>query len=484
MIRAALFTGVVSGFFIGIGIAAEESAAPAASPKPSAAPSKLRKLDMARVRENIRFHNDYALETAKNVLAIYDAANDASEKWYAQGRTAVELFIYWSIGSDFYGEGLLQTANNYAKAAYDKGCRDPLIRTICDVYTYQEKHSIKMEGATEQRENIESIFKSGYPTICKYDAAVAGVRNVAHFTLERNKRGWKEDMTPAIEFWKSYLDQALAELSSLIQAGAPEDFVFDCVVRLVDGMDRSPEMMEVLNSRLEPTLATAGASERLILLSKGRFLIDWAWTARGTGWAKTVTEEGWRLMGERLQLAHEILEGGAKKFPKDAHFPISLLSVELGLGMGKPYMESLFKRAVEIDPSNYTAYSRKMYYLQPRWHGSPEEVFEFGLECIKTGRWSDKIPLAFIHGVDLIADQNEGLYESEPLWKIVNDVLAEYLKRYPESTHYRTRYLEWAAKSKHWDVAREQNEILGPNWDRTVLGTKDYSNLIKSIPNP
>src|SRR5690606_21351518 len=102
---------------------------------------------------------------------------------------------------------------------------------------------------------------------------------------------------------------------------------------------------------------------------------------------------------------------------------ISLLSVELGLGMGKPYMESLFKRAVEIDPSNYTAYSRKMYYLQPRWHGSPEEVFEFGLECIKTGRWSDKIPLAFIHGVDLIADQNEGLYESEPLWKIVNDVL-------------------------------------------------------------
>ena len=32
---------------------------------------------------------------------------------------------------------------------------------------------------------------------------------------------------------------------------------------------------------------------------------DWAWVARGDGWAKDVTKEGWRLMGERMALAEK-----------------------------------------------------------------------------------------------------------------------------------------------------------------------------------
>src|SRR5262249_52980489 len=44
------------------------------------------------------------------------------------------------------------------------------------------------------------------------------------------------------------------------------------------------------------------------LTFKGKYHITWAWEARGGGWANTVTQDGWKLMRERLAVAQEALE--------------------------------------------------------------------------------------------------------------------------------------------------------------------------------
>ncbi len=63
-------------------------------------------------------------------------------------------------------------------------------------------------------------------------------------------------------------------------------------------------------------------------------LADWwtgyAWRARGTGWASSVTEEGWRLMGERLAEAERILNEAPEQKVNDPAYYDQSITVALG----------------------------------------------------------------------------------------------------------------------------------------------------------
>jgi len=479
----ALFFLVYSLAVNGV-LAPESPSTPSGPPPPQAPEITMRKMDLHTLLSRIRFSKDYAPGVIQQALSAYDAANPPTASWYADGRTAVELYVCRTVGEDFYGEGLLQNADAHAAAAYSKGCRDPLILTICDVYCFQERISLKLESATRQLDHCKQLVQSDYPPICKVDAATSGLTNTVRFLRKANRKNWGNNMTPAEGNVQIYLDIVLAELSRVIAGGCPEDMVTTATERLLSATNSSPELMEILDKKLDATLAAAGAPANIRALSRGNFLSDWAWTARGDEWAKEVTPEGWRLMKERLDAAQKVLEDAEEAFPEDPGLPTQLLTVELGQGIGKYRMERLFNKAVTLDPGNYQAYSRKMYYLQPRWHGSPQEVVEFGAACIDSGRWSDKIPLVFIEGMDLMADQDERLYENQKVWEAVHSVYQQYLERYPESVRNRTKYLQWAVKTKHWDIAREQQRLLGGNWDRSVLDDEEYLTLARSIPSP
>lgn len=442
----------------------------------------IRNVDLVALRSQIRANKDYALAAETQALAAYDAANAPSVPWYSEGRTAVVLYIYRTVGEDFFKEGLLQTADAFAAVAYKKGCRDPLILTICDVSTFQMKFSLKMIGSRSQLDNCHLLLQSNYPRICKADAAIAGLRNTATIFSDRNRNAWKEDMTPAKGNTQTYISIALDELGKMIAEGCPESLVCRTTDSLVSAANRSPEIMQILEEKVDPTLAAVGASSNVRALCRGSFLTEWAWTARGSGWSDSVTPEGWRLMEERLEMAQKVLEEAQASFPENPDFPAELLSVELGQGIGKDRMEKLFAKAIALEPGHRGAYAKKMYYLQPRWHGSPREVIDFGLACIDTGRWSDRIPLVFVEGIDLVADQDESVYQSSQIWDKVSYVFQEYLKRYPGSVHYRSQYLKWAVKTKNWDTAREQRALLGDNWDRSLFSVQEYLTMTGAIP--
>jgi Domain of unknown function (DUF4034) len=102
-------------------------------------------------------------------------------------------------------------------------------------------------------------------------------------------------------------------------------------------------------------------------------LVGYAWDARGSGWADTVTEEGWRLMGERLNQATKVLDDAGEL---KAHCPVAWsvrMKVGLGLGMGKTEFKALFDDALRTNPDYSAYYYRRAMYLLPRWFGEPGE---------------------------------------------------------------------------------------------------------------
>ena len=67
-------------------------------------------------------------------------------------------------------------------------------------------------------------------------------------------------------------------------------------------------------------------------LVRGEHLIGFAWEARGSGWANTVSDEGWRLFAERLSLARAALERAAELDPTLSLVPAALITVGRGQG--------------------------------------------------------------------------------------------------------------------------------------------------------
>src|SRR5688572_28517418 len=60
--------------------------------------------------------------------------------------------------------------------------------------------------------------------------------------------------------------------------------------------------------RIEPALTNGWGDTAEFHLLRGAEYISSAWDARGNDWANTVTDEGWKLMAERLKVAREWLE--------------------------------------------------------------------------------------------------------------------------------------------------------------------------------
>ncbi len=194
-------------------------------------------------------------------------------------------------------------------------------------------------------------------------------------------------------------------------------------------------------------------------LERGRILTEWAWDARGSGWASQVTPEGARLFEQRLQEAGRELNEAVRLNPSGWTAHARLITVARGLGWPRKDMEEHFQRAVKLRPRDPYAYELKLEYLKPRWHGEPEELFEFGRECVATGYWDELIPRVFVLALnDITTNPRDGgqihqLFQSPEVWK----ASCEYYQSAQQHADYLNRrralneVVRWGIYGKHFD---------------------------------
>jgi hypothetical protein len=123
-----------------------------------------------------------------------------------------------------------------------------------------------------------------------------------------------------------------------------------------------------------PRIALAGA------------YVAYAWAARGEGYADTVTRSGWKLYGQRIDLAKATLLEAARLKEKCPYWYSVMQSVALAEGWDKSKARELFDQAVEFDPSFLQFYRAYAYFHLPKWYGEPGEAEKFAEEI------SQKVP--------------------------------------------------------------------------------------------
>lgn len=198
-------------------------------------------------------------------------------------------------------------------------------------------------------------------------------------------------------------------------------------------------------------------------------ITSYAWVARGSGFANTVSETGWRLFRERLAQARGVLETAAKKTARCPAWYAAMQTVALGQGWDREEYDRLFKEAVSKKPTYYTYYFKKAYYLEPKWHGEPGDVERFAEEAAKTDDPGEgmtvyaRIAWSYRKPDDLFR-------ETQYQWSKMKQGFLDIEKSYPHSTWNLNSFCRFACAAGDKETARALFTRIGdrPNlraWD-------------------
>ena len=119
-----------------------------------------------------------------------------------------------------------------------------------------------------------------------------------------------------------------------------------------------------------PQSAAAAITEAL-------YLEAYAWDARGTGPASSVTPEGWQLFRERLKKAEDVLQSSQAYASNNPLWYTAYMAVALGQNWPRDKMFALFENAKAKYPYYHAYYFWIITALLPKWGGSYEQVDNF-----------------------------------------------------------------------------------------------------------
>src|ERR1051325_9946987 len=109
-------------------------------------------------------------------------------------------------------------------------------------------------------------------------------------------------------------------------------------------------------------------------------LIGYAWSARGGGWAYTVTDEQARTFHERLTEAKRLLSAHRKNVSRNPQFFCLMLEIVKGQGRQREEVYALVTEGMKVEPLYLHLYSAAARALTPRWLGAPGEWERFADE--------------------------------------------------------------------------------------------------------
>ncbi len=202
-------------------------------------------------------------------------------------------------------------------------------------------------------------------------------------------------------------------------------------------------------------------------------LISYAWRARGGGYASTVSKEGWKLFGERLRQATDVL-GDARSLKEQCPRWWSMMQqAALGLGADRTAYDRIFNEAIARDPNYQAYYVRKVNYLLPRWHGKPGEWEAFLAKAADNVGGEDGDVL-YARVVWFSESTFDNIFqECRVSWARVNKGFEAMLKRSPDSLGTKSKAAYLAGLASDRVSAKKYFEMMAGKVDLSVWNTKE-----------
>ena len=199
-------------------------------------------------------------------------------------------------------------------------------------------------------------------------------------------------------------------------------------------------------------------------------LTSYAWKARGSGWANTVTDEGWRLFNERLERAAHLMTE-AEALPQTCP---TLYKEELKIALGQSWkhdrMNKAFNKCVKLFPDYMSIYISKYIFLMPRWGGAEGEAEEFLDESANKrgkGPEGDKFYARLLWNMGNYFD-TKTFTDTTISWPRAKAGFEALMKEYPDSLSVLTEYAKVAEYADDKATSRALLKKIGNRCDAGI----------------
>jgi len=400
-------------------------------------------------------------------LEAYEKFGERDQKWDASVRRAIAL------QADARWMRQLpppetRTVLNSAKAA---GCTDPLFLLLSATYARRTGDLDEHGAALLLSQAAKKIAKSDYPPERKCDvfAQYGGL-------VGRSPGAWPDIRSADGDFYRRGAIDLFARVK-----GVPPAFLYDLAMTVLSAFDEnSPPIFDMQHLWEAFDKVAPGSPYPLVfrgwcdvVMSKQRYWKNGKW------------DEQTNI--EYRRKAEELFEKAYQMDRADGLAAAAAMEMAMPSRDGSPSdmpqetMEKWFKRAMEANPDNRDACSRKLRYLFAL-EGGDKEAIEFARECLASENWRGQLPNILVEYHETMGNlaQDKVAYWASPgVWPDVKTVLEGYLALYPGDLKIQSHCAKVAAQCSQWAEANRWFERLGDLPEVGVFGSMASYNYLK-----
>ena len=287
------------------------------------------------------------------------------------------------------------------------------------------------------------------PSTDPIEVEIAGFRQETHALFTSRNFGELEKRAAALRASKATFRNGSWKLTQYYTA-------LEC-------RDTEPEGTWTLFEKLHRDWVAAYPQSVTPRVALAQFLTNYAWKARGSGWAKDVTENGWKLFGERLEAARQILLE-ARAFPeKDPYWWRVGMTVALGQNWPKKDFDQITDEAVKFEPKFWGYYLARAHSLLPKWQGQPGEWEAYADRAAALPEGPG--PEIYARIVIYLRGSYDNIYhESKASWPKTREGLKILRQKYPDSLEILSQTALLAATAEDREAAQAAFKELGETY--------------------
>lgn len=210
------------------------------------------------------------------------------------------------------------------------------------------------------------------------------------------------------------------------------------------------ETVEGLITDLTGAFATAKTDPWIAHAVLTQLGIDAAWEWRGSGWASTVTEEGWKGFARHLTAAEHHLTEAHRLHPEEPLLGVMGINLA-GADHSAVTKEEWLTRSIAACFDNSEAFDKYRQFGTPRWGGKYADLLSLGCDAAATKRYDTTVPMQLFYTVGYLVGDAQSMKLEKDLQpalakpsvrQAVSDCVAGYTAQNPAQ----------AAEYQCWEV--------------------------------
>lgn len=204
--------------------------------------------------------------------------------------------------------------------------------------------------------------------------------------------------------------------------------------------------------------------------------VNYAWDARGHGYANTVSENGWKLFEQRLAEGRKILEKASSLPDKCPEWYVAMQDVALAQGWTPGAKQDLLEQAVKFEPDYFYYYRNYAVSILPQWDGEQGELETF-LQKTSDQIGGDAGDIVYFQVASLVVCCiDQPMKFSWPRIQRGFDALERQYGPAPENWNKLARM---AARYNDPVVANKMLAKIGDQWSEEIWRTPSYFESVK-----